>query len=611
MASPNIKDLLTAFSPRSEFFAISSGDGRIKIWDTLKGHLQTEFSNILSTDTTAGLQPKLNERGHLSLDYKCMQWVQLANKKKRKSGNLLLVLGTGTGDALALDISSGTLKWKVTNCHPGTGCKFGLFLKTWLCLHGGVDGIVCQIDSSSGNILGKFKASTKAVSSLSVSADGRLLATAASQLKVFNCSDNKKIQKFSGHPVGVRCMIFSEDGKYILSSGVGERFSAACVLSMEHPSVFLTSKVIEADNKDEAGFCVLTLSEIGLCYFWHGKTPEDLKNSRPAKISLSIERSIPKNHHDICSAIYSAKLQGIASPASVIVLFAYGSVVKPLFEKLSLEAGTDINLTTRLDGVLLPIGHSYSSQRSTSLDRANAEDATMPIAKLYDSHNKKRKNLKTDPPEFSEHAMDHLAVDIKDEARHKVSTESLEDDSVTLCLEDRLKSAGILCDGDVLSSYKPKIMSSLTPAASNEPHILVGMDLPAKKVKSIILSMSPTDALNFLDALMIMWKTGLSVSESLVLPWILCILVNHGHFIVSRVSSVHMLSTLHKMSASKSAAVRSLLQLSGRLQLFTTQAGGNTNQEPVLDTADESEVEDDGVDDVIYGEEDSTRESGT
>lgn len=31
--------------------------------------------------------------------------------------------------------------------------------------------------------------------------DGKILATAAGQLKTFNCSDNKKIQKFPGHPV--------------------------------------------------------------------------------------------------------------------------------------------------------------------------------------------------------------------------------------------------------------------------------------------------------------------------------------------------------------------------------------------------------------------------
>jgi hypothetical protein len=33
--------------------------------------------------------------------------------------------------------------------------------------------------------------------------DGKILATAAAQLKIFNGSDHKKIQKFSGHPVSV------------------------------------------------------------------------------------------------------------------------------------------------------------------------------------------------------------------------------------------------------------------------------------------------------------------------------------------------------------------------------------------------------------------------
>lgn len=31
--------------------------------------------------------------------------------------------------------------------------------------------------------------------------DGKILATAAAQMKIFNLSDHKKIQKFSGHPV--------------------------------------------------------------------------------------------------------------------------------------------------------------------------------------------------------------------------------------------------------------------------------------------------------------------------------------------------------------------------------------------------------------------------
>jgi len=33
--------------------------------------------------------------------------------------------------------------------------------------------------------------------------DGKTLATAAAQLKIFNSSNHKKIQKFSGHPVSL------------------------------------------------------------------------------------------------------------------------------------------------------------------------------------------------------------------------------------------------------------------------------------------------------------------------------------------------------------------------------------------------------------------------
>lgn len=38
-----------------------------------------------------------------------------------------------------------------------------------------------------------------------ISSDGKILATASGQLKTFGCSDNKKLQKFSGHPV---CYIY-------------------------------------------------------------------------------------------------------------------------------------------------------------------------------------------------------------------------------------------------------------------------------------------------------------------------------------------------------------------------------------------------------------------
>ena len=44
----------------------------------------------------------------------CNDW-----QKKRKLRSSLLVLGTGSGDVLALDVSAGELKWRIGDCHPG------------------------------------------------------------------------------------------------------------------------------------------------------------------------------------------------------------------------------------------------------------------------------------------------------------------------------------------------------------------------------------------------------------------------------------------------------------------------------------------------------------
>ncbi|KAG4996919.1 hypothetical protein JHK84_027949 [Glycine max] len=220
MASTDVRGILTAFNPSLDFFAITTGDGRVKIWDTLKGQVHTEFADITSTHSTATtLHHKSSINGHLALDYTCIKWFSFEEKRKRKHISSLLVLGTGGGDVLALDVASAQLTWRLTDCHPGGVRVIASSANVSSIYTAGVDGMVCVIDFMTGNLLEKFKASTKPVSCMSVSpgiittvlitdlaiasllkSDGNTLATAAAQLKIFNCSNHKKIQKFSGHP---------------------------------------------------------------------------------------------------------------------------------------------------------------------------------------------------------------------------------------------------------------------------------------------------------------------------------------------------------------------------------------------------------------------------
>ncbi|XP_050373548.1 uncharacterized protein LOC126791178 [Argentina anserina] len=616
MASSNIRDLLTAFNPSLDLFAITSGDGRIKIWDTVKGQVQTEFTDIVSDEDTSIFAKR--ERGHLSVDYTCMKWFS-ERKKKRKLGCSLLVLGTGGGDVLALDVAAGQSKWRVTDCHAGRVSAISFARSGSSIYTAGADGMICEIDSLTGNLLGKFKASTKAISSMSVSADGKIIATAAAQMKILNLSDHKKIQKFSGHPGAVRCMIFTENGKYILSSAVGERYiavwhidgakkqSASAVLAMEHPAVFLDSRCIDSGEAGDTGLYVLAISEVGICYFWFGKDAEELRNAKPTKISVTSEGSLSETHRGGSPAIFAAILQGIAKSASGQIFVASGLPVKPSFQKLVVHSGTDIKLSTSHDGVLLPMSQflvkSKRGQdvqnRVVALDRANAEDALLPIPKIFDSHEKKKKHEKLC---FDK---DEVMTDMEDMSfsgpvKSKDVTVEFELDTGAICMEDRLRSIGILSKID-----DQTIDSTLNSVAFKSIDIQTNM--PQKKMRAAVLSMVPSDAYKLLGVLVAVWQTR-SSSGNYVLPWIYSILVNHSHYVMSEEPETQVLSSLFKVTKSRKAAIQPLLQLSGRLQLVMTQIDKATNTESQIlfreDQKDESEDDDVDVNEIHYREED-------
>ncbi|KAK3016350.1 hypothetical protein RJ639_005734 [Escallonia herrerae] len=554
-SSTNIRDLLTAFSPSLDLFAISTGDGRIKIWDTVKGQVQTEFSEIVSTNTTNLLAKP--EGGHLSVDYKCMKWLSLEKKKKRKLGTSLLVLGTGSGDALALDVSAGQLKWRVNDCHPG-GVTAVSFPTHGSCIYtAGADGMICELDSMTGNLVGKFRASTKAISSMSVASvttystffdycnlgrafklDGKTVATAAAQLKIFDCSNRKKLQKFSGHPGAVHCMIFSEDGKYILSSSVGERYvaiwridgsknqSACCVLAMDHPAVFLDCKGIDTGDADDGGLYVLAISETGVCFLWYGKNIEDLRHSKATKVSLSLSDSLYKNIKGGVPTVFAAKLQGVRVPDSGHLFVAYGLLVKPSFEKVLVQPGKDITLNSSLDGILLGTSQSRKSKKRsdmqnqiTALDRANAEDALLQAPKIY--------NL----------------VDGEIGAKPMMDKGDMEVDKVSVCMEDQLRAQGIINSDDGLASNS-KFDSKLLKGINLEANI------PQRKMRAAILSTTPSDAYKLLTVLLVMWESR-SCSGKHVLAWICCILVNHSDYVISQEPDNQLLESLYKASSSK------------------------------------------------------------
>lgn len=173
-------------------------------------------------------------------------------------------------------------------------------------------------------------------------------------------------------------MIFAEDGRYVLSSASEERYiavweidgnkkkSASAFLSMDHPAIFLDSKYVNCGGADNASLCVLAISEIGICYFWHGKTIDELHNSKPTKISVPSDDEALQKYKGGIPNVFAGKLQNVAATSGHVFL-AYGLLIKPTFEKVLVHSGTDVKLNVSQDGILLPISQSQKSRKASHI----------------------------------------------------------------------------------------------------------------------------------------------------------------------------------------------------------------------------------------------------
>ena len=78
--------------------------------------------------------------------------------------------------------------------------------------------------------------------------------------------------------------------------GGGKTQSSSCILSLEHPAIFVDCKCSGAKSNGRV-IHVLAISEAGVCYFWSGNSMDALRNKKPTKIDLS-ESSLSRTMQD-------------------------------------------------------------------------------------------------------------------------------------------------------------------------------------------------------------------------------------------------------------------------------------------------------------------------
>lgn len=647
MAPPVLKNLLTAFSPRGDYLAICAGDGRIKTWDTVSGSIRGDFADLAVS--ISGADPEVD--GHLAVDYTCMAWNPATKKGKKKHGSsFLLGLGTGSGDVLLLDTALGQLKWRVQDCHPG-GLKSLVFAKSGSIIYStGVDGMVCALDLDSGRLLEKFRASKRAISCIAVSGDCKYLVAGVAELKLFELSSKKRLCKFTGHPDAVKALVYTDDDTHFFSSANGERHvalwhnygskkgaAAACSLSMEHPAVSL-----DCSGELSKSLRVLAVSEAGMAYVWHASSVEELSKVKPIEVSVALEKGEAspgsKSGKSSRSAVLAAKFIGKNEKGPGSVLVAFGTTVKPVFEQISLEGkGNRILLQANQNGALMPTIQVNDTAEYKDLSEAtilgpdNAVDVEMPRAhlELEEATSKPSKRKKRTSIEEAQRVnMDHPKLYGSQSVQlDGVIPTALNEDEETM--EEKLKALGILEDGgedaegkdDPLAPPKADSLQVLmTQALESEDKALLKQCLSVTDEKVIMNTMrmlSPLSAAKFLQ--LSLFKIDSRTKRGLLLvPWIKAVLLYHASYIMSSPSMQPVLSSLYQVIDARLSVFRSLLSLSGRLDLIMAQVSANetTQQQEVSaavvyeesDDDGEGEVEDVMDADIVEGSSDDSEE---
>ncbi|KAG6555921.1 hypothetical protein Mapa_002563 [Marchantia paleacea] len=637
------KEVLTAFSPSSDFLAVATTDGRIKTWDVGSGHLRGEFVDVAASTSGAGTAID-DGSGHLAVDYSCITWVSLptSSKKARKKGNkngqsLLLVLGTAAGDVLAWDASLGQLKWRANDCNAGGVKALGKSKCGKILYAAGADGIICEIDSGSGQVLEKFRAAKTAISCVAVSPDGGSVLTASSELKLFDLSSKKRIRKFTGHPAEVTALAFSQDGKYALSSSTGERqvsiweceantstTGAALSLSCDQSVVSLDGTRFQEGT---GSLKLLAVSEGGVAYVWQATTLKELAGVKPTTVSVA---KSPGASNGVEACIIAAILARGGSEEVTTVQVAHGTIAKPAFEQVHVSAmGTSLVLGSDASGALLPSSHQMETDtvnktNVTVLGPENAADAVISKAHLeFDdislSRNVKKRSASID---FDDDEVPQ-AENLEDE---ETAVTMDEDDEQTM--EERLISLGIV-DKEVANGDKPEAVVKVVPPRGDSLRVLLSQALQSddssmlerclsvqdeKLIKNTVSKLRPSEASKFLSVCMLRLETRPRRGLALV-SWLRAVLLQHSASLMTNPSMQPVLTTLYQLIEARMTVFRPLLALSGRLDLITAQilgqeAGLVEEVEEVVEAVvyeeGDSEIE---VEEVEEGEE--AEESGS
>ncbi|KAE9034295.1 hypothetical protein PR001_g7845 [Phytophthora rubi] len=608
------------FADSQTHFAAVSEDGRLKLWDVAGGSLQQE----------------LKERDHLSYRYTSLAWTQAsssAKHSKKRSGASdlgLLALGASNGSIVVWDLATGDVKHTLqADASAGAVQALAFNPQGSLLYSGSSDKHVLEWDVTSGNVARKFRVGSGGASALAVSADGEILAAGGSALRTFDLSSGKKSRKLvSGLSSSVTQLRFAavEDGleasRFLLAATAGARFVNLYDLQLaEHDAPALTfslpssadglfarasvgevvakkkSKKSKKSKKEDAeetkpvvDLLVGATASAGAMFLWAHKY-QQVKDA--SELALASKPLSPTLSTADTAGILLAELSTQTDKDQAIeVLVARGSLVKPVFEKVSpVEKNapgqwkSELEFEEISDALLLKAERAEAASKNGS-KRQKVEEATA-------------EDEKTHVPTLTERRALTNSMAVVDET---TSFEELdgeaEEEENELTLAERVEALRERVEGDVTAALNRAEREAETPedkARGNKPdasslasvleqalqardNALLEYCLRTRDAKIVARTVARVSASRVLVLLeVIVRKLERSPNRfARLCPWLRAVLLHHTAYLVAQPDLVPSLSALYQLLETRLQVHEQMQKLAGRLTLVLGQIHVNT-----------------------------------
>ncbi|XP_042356854.1 WD repeat-containing protein 43 [Plectropomus leopardus] len=581
------------FSPKSrQYLALCAQDGRLRIWNTDSKTLHQEYV----------------PSAHLSATCICIAWgpcrtvKEGPQRKKRKSeaGQVeekadLLAMGTAAGSVLIYSTAKGALHCTLDGGHSG-----GVNCVQWhpedsLLYSGSDDTNIIEWDLQTGKTRSKWKADRAAVTSLSVSPDGKLLLSAGHVIKMWDLDTKEVYRKFTGHSTAVTTLRFAtlrppeSNGLYFLSGAAHDRLLSVWQVREDGKdknsvvSFTLTDEpqhidLVTSSSKEEAVRLAVVCKDGQLHLFEHFLNGPCKK---PLSPSCTVQMSDTKD-----SPAPIPLLAAALGADTRTVQLAYGNHLQPVMEKVEIntaerhicltrdvQTSLSLSMETTVTKVKTPIVNTKSKVLVPGLPGHQA-----PIKGTPQGSEKRKKDTDTKEMSIAERLGEIDLSTVSSEKGAPKEKASLQTDNFAVLLVQGLESHDANILNKVLQTRKDMVIKK-TVARLPLPAVLPLVEEITKRLQ------------------------GHPFSAVLMVRWLKAVLMHHTSYLASLPDLVTQLGVLYHMIESRVKMFHKLTKLHGKLYLLMTQVATSDSSKAVTDV--------DHTAKLVYEEESSDEEEAS